>query len=67
MTGTRRRAHEKEELDRDKQRLMQPLNEATLLKARENAWLRENADAIKAHNERIARSGTLLEPIWLVG
>jgi antitoxin CcdA len=27
-------------------------------------WLEENKDAIKAHNERIAREGTLLPTPW---
>jgi len=39
--------------------------EAAIRTAKEKQWLAENADAIKAHNERIARSGTLLKPIWL--
>lgn len=37
---------------------------AALRKAREEAWLRENADAIRAHNERIERDGLLLKPYW---
>jgi antitoxin CcdA len=41
--------------------------EAAIRTAKEKQWLSENADAIKAHNERIARSGTLLKPIWLGG
>lgn len=32
--------------------------------AQEQRWLRENAKAIAAHNERIARDGPLLEPYW---
>jgi antitoxin CcdA len=32
--------------------------------AREEAWIRENADAIRAHNERIEREGPLLTPVW---
>lgn len=27
--------------------------------------LAENADAIRAHNERIEKHGTLLKPVWL--
>ncbi len=37
---------------------------AALKKVKEEAWLRDNADAIKAHNERIERDGPMLEPIW---
>jgi len=37
---------------------------AALRKAREEAWLRENADAIRAHNERVERDGLLLKPYW---
>jgi antitoxin CcdA len=33
--------------------------------AKEAAWLEENRDAIAAHNERIAKHGTLLKPVWL--
>jgi antitoxin CcdA len=33
--------------------------------AKEAAWLEESRDAIAAHNERIAKHGTLLKPIWL--
>lgn len=32
--------------------------------AKEQAWLAESADAIRAHNERIDKFGTLLKPIW---
>jgi len=39
--------------------------EAAVRKAKEKAWLLENADAIKAHNERIERSGVMITPIWL--
>lgn len=39
--------------------------ELAVKKAKEAAWLEENRDAIAAHNERIAREGTLLTPIWL--
>jgi len=37
---------------------------AALRKAREEAWLRENADAIRAHNKRVERDGLLLKPYW---
>ena len=33
-------------------------------RALEEAWLKENADAIKAYNERIEKHGMLLKPIW---
>lgn len=39
--------------------------EAAVKKAKEDAWLSENKAAIDAYNERIARTGTLLKPIWL--
>lgn len=39
--------------------------ELAVKKAKEAAWLDENRDAITAHNERIAKHGTLLKPIWL--
>lgn len=39
--------------------------EAAVKKAKEDAWLSENKAAIEAYNERIARSGTLIKPIWL--
>jgi len=39
--------------------------EAAVKDALGKAWLAENADAILAHNERIARSGTLITPPWL--
>lgn len=31
------------------------------------AWLRDNADAIKAHDQRVAEHGVLITPIWLRG
>lgn len=31
--------------------------------AKEETWLAENADAIRAHNERIDRHGTLTKPM----
>jgi post-segregation antitoxin (ccd killing protein) len=34
-------------------------------KAKEQAWLVENADAIKAHNERIEKHGVMITPLWL--
>ncbi len=39
--------------------------EAAVKAAKEKAWLEENADAIRAHNERIAKFGMLIKPIWL--
>lgn len=39
--------------------------ETAVRKAKEKAWLEENADAIKAHNERIAKSGVMITPLWL--
>ena len=33
-------------------------------KALEEAWLKENAEAIAAYNKRISERGTLLKPIW---
>lgn len=39
--------------------------EQAVKKAKEAAWLEENRDAIAAYNERIARDGTLLTPVWL--
>lgn len=38
---------------------------AAIKKAKAEAWLAENEDAIRAHNERIATSGVLITPIWL--
>ena len=38
---------------------------AAIKKAKGEAWLAENEDAIRAHNERIATSGVLITPIWL--
>ncbi len=37
---------------------------AAVKKAREQAWLEENREAIRAHNERIAREGMLYTPEW---
>lgn len=39
--------------------------EAAVRKAKEQAWLEENAEAIKAHNARIAKSGVMITPLWL--
>lgn len=39
--------------------------ERAVRKAKEAAWREENREAIAAYNERIAREGTLLTPIWL--
>lgn len=39
--------------------------EAAVRKAKEDAWRSESKAAIEAYNERIARTGTLLKPIWL--
>lgn len=33
--------------------------------AREQAWLKENAQALTAHNKRIEEKGTLLTPDWM--
>ena len=37
---------------------------AAVKKAREQAWLEENREAIRAHNERIEREGMLYTPEW---
>lgn len=34
-------------------------------KAKEQAWLEENRNAIQAHNERIEREGVLIPPVWM--
>ena len=39
--------------------------ERAVKQAKEVAWLEANRDAIAAHNERIAKHGTLLKPIWV--
>jgi len=39
--------------------------EAAIKDAQSKAWLAENANAIRTHNERIATSGVLITPIWL--
>jgi antitoxin CcdA len=39
--------------------------EAAVKQAKEAAWLQENAEAIKAHNERVAQSGVIITPPWL--
>jgi len=33
-------------------------------KARAEAWLAENAEAIEAHNRRVAERGIAIPPIW---
>ncbi|MBB4659016.1 type II toxin-antitoxin system CcdA family antitoxin [Parvularcula dongshanensis] len=38
---------------------------AAVKRAKEEAWLRDNAESIKAHNERLARDGLLLRSHWL--
>lgn len=38
---------------------------AAVKKAREQAWLTENAEAIAAHNKRIEEEGLLITPLWL--
>lgn len=38
--------------------------ESQIKTARETAWLKDNADAIAAHNQRIADSGLLITPHW---
>lgn len=35
--------------------------------ALEEAWLRDNAEQIRAHNERIAKAGMLIRPTWVGG
>lgn len=35
-----------------------------VLRAREDAWRKENRDAIEAHNARVDREGVLLTPDW---
>lgn len=40
---------------------------AAVKRAREQAWLSESADAIRAYNERIATTGMLITPSWLKG
>jgi antitoxin CcdA len=37
---------------------------AAIKKAREHAWLKENAKALHAHNERIDKTGPLITPAW---
>lgn len=37
---------------------------AAVKTAREQAWLEENREAIRAHNERIEREGMLYTPQW---
>ena len=39
--------------------------EAAVRKAKEKTWLEENADAIRAHNERIEKHGVMITPLWL--
>jgi len=34
-------------------------------KTLEAQWLEEHQDAIKAHNQRVAKEGVLLKPTWL--
>lgn len=33
-------------------------------KAQEQAWLKENRDALTAHNKRVEKQGLLLNPEW---
>lgn len=40
--------------------------EQAVKKAKEEAWLAENKDAIDAYNARIDAEGTLITPIWLL-
>jgi len=44
-----------------------PAEQLAALQQHMNAreWAAANHAAIQAHNERIAREGTLLKPIWL--
>ena len=37
---------------------------AALKKAKEEAWLRDSADAIEAYNKRIEKEGVAIQPIW---
>ena len=37
---------------------------AAVKRAKEEAWLRDNAEAIKAYNARIARDGVFYLPEW---
>ncbi|MCR9129494.1 MAG: type II toxin-antitoxin system CcdA family antitoxin [Alphaproteobacteria bacterium] len=37
---------------------------AAVKKAREQAWLEENREAIRAHNQRIEREGMFYTPEW---
>jgi len=34
-------------------------------RAREMEWLKDNQEAIHAHNKRVDKTGTLLIPIWV--
>lgn len=38
---------------------------AAIKKAKEDAWLAENRDAIQAHNDRIERNGLLVKSWWM--
>ncbi|MHA6288749.1 type II toxin-antitoxin system CcdA family antitoxin [Maricaulis sp. CAU 1757] len=38
--------------------------EAAVKAEKERLWLKDNADAIRAHNERIEREGTFFTPHW---
>lgn len=38
---------------------------AAVKRAREEAWLRENRDAIAATNERVEKHGLLVEAYWM--
>lgn len=40
---------------------------AAVKRAKEQAWLSQSADAIRAYNERVATTGMLLTPPWLKG
>jgi antitoxin CcdA len=39
--------------------------EAAVRQAKEQAWLADNADALRAHRERVASEGMLITPPWL--
>jgi antitoxin CcdA len=38
---------------------------AAVKKAKEDEWLKQAAPAIKAHNERVRKTGPLLNPHWM--
>ena len=38
---------------------------AAVRKAKEEAWLEENKEAIEAHNKRVEEIGTYITPLWM--